>query len=69
VIDCWRECDLIAWDADERKQIGFAYIQHLANLQSIELWETPYKLARFKGYVPIDLLNSKTTSEYVNPPF
>lgn len=42
----WNECDSIAWDTAERQQLGFAYIQHLANLQSIEIWGHITKIKR-----------------------
>lgn len=65
-IACWSECDSIAWDEHERQQIGFAYIQHLADLQSIKWWEKPYKPNRFKAVMQAyDCKDEK----YIEPPF
>jgi len=50
----WKECDSIAWALDERAEIGFAYMAHLANLVSLEQWGKEHKVSRkqLKKLVP-----------------
>jgi hypothetical protein len=42
----WKECDSIAWALDERAELGFAYMAHLANLISLEKWGKGYVISR-----------------------
>jgi hypothetical protein len=40
----WGECDSIAWDRGERKKLGFKYVAHLAQLESVRRWGNKTKI-------------------------
>lgn len=63
-IELWEQCDSIAWDTEERKQLGFTYIQHLANIESMSRWNKPCRLDRV-----INKTVAIIAKEYVKPPF
>lgn len=57
-IACWNDCDKIAWDRTERATLGFAYVQHLAQLKSVETWGKE-----------ISRVFTPSVADYVPPPF